>query len=126
EFYVAPETARGALRTHSMFNVIDAGSGWKVDLIIAPPTDFGEEAFSRRISAKVLGIDVAVQSPEDTILSKLSWGKERGSEMQYRDALSVAVQQWQKLDQQYLRRWASELNVSELLERVLEEAARIA
>ena len=109
-----------------MFNVIDAGSGWKVDLIVAVPTDFAEQAFARRLWAKVMGIDVAVQSPEDTILSKLSWGKDSGSEMQYRDALSVAVQQWQKLDQQYLRRWASELDVSELLERVLEEATRIA
>src|SRR2546421_3059073 len=126
EFYVAPETARHALRTHSMFNVIDTGSGWKVDLIIALATEFAEEAFARRLWAKVLGIDVAVQSPEDTILSKLSWGKDSGSEMQYRDALSVAVEQWEKLDQQYLRRWASELDVSDLLKRILEEAARIA
>jgi len=126
EFYVAPETARHALRIQSMFNVIDAGSGWKVDLIIAPPTDFGEEAFSRRVSARVLGMDVAVQSAEDTILSKLSWGKDSGSEMQYRDALSVALQQWKGLDQEYLRRWAAQLDVSELLEKVLAEAARLA
>ena len=126
KFYLSPETARQALRNHSMFNVIDAASGWKVDLIIAPPTGFGEEAFSRRISAKVMGIEVAVQSPEDTILSKLSWGKHSGSEMQYRDALGVALQQWQNLDQEYLRRWAAELDVSELLEKVLTEAARLA
>lgn len=126
EFYVAPETARHALRTHSMFNVIDAGSGWKVDLIIAAPTNFSEEAFGRRLSAKILGIDVAVQSPEDTILSKLSWGKDSGSEMQYRDALSVALQQWEKLDRQYLRRWSAELDVSQNLEELLTEAARLA
>jgi hypothetical protein len=125
EFYLAPETARQALRTHSMFNIIDAGSGWKVDLIIAPPSDFGEQAFLRRVWACVLGVDVAVQSPEDTILSKLLWGKESGSEMQYRDALSVAVLRWEKLDQQYLRRWAAELDVVESLDRVLAEAARI-
>jgi hypothetical protein len=125
EFYLAPETARQALRTHSMFNIIDAGSGWKVDLIIAPPSDFGEQAFLRRVWACVLGVDVAVQSPEDTILSKLLWGKERGSQMQYRDALSVAVLRWEKLDQQYLRRWAAELDVVESLDRVLAEAARI-
>ena len=125
EFYVSSEAARQALRNHSMFNVIDAASGWKVDLIIAPATGFDDEAFSRRISAKVLGIDVAVQSPEDTILSKLSWGKDSGSEMQYRDALGVALQQWENLDQEYLRRWAAALDVSELLEKVLDEAARL-
>ena len=78
------------------------------------------------VAAKVMGIEVAVQSPEDTILSKLSWGKDSGSEMQYRDALGVALQQWQNLDQEYLRRWAAELDVSELLEKVLTEAARLA
>jgi hypothetical protein len=126
QFYVAPETARRALLTHSMFNVIDAGSGWKVDLIIAPATDFGEESFLRRLSAKVLGVDVAVQTAEDTILSKLAWGKDSGSEMQYRDALSVALEQWEKLDKEYLRRWAPELGVSELLQKILEEASRLA
>jgi hypothetical protein len=126
EFYVSPEAAREAVRGYSMFNVIDAGSGWKVDLIIAAPGGFADEAFSRRVSAKVMGVDVAVQSPEDTILSKLAWGKESGSEMQYRDALGVALQQWEGLDQGYLRRWAPQLGVSESLEELLAEAARLA
>jgi len=126
EFYVSPEAARGALRTHSLFNVIDANSGWKVDLITAPPTNFAEEAFSRRMPAKMLGIDVAVQSAEDTILSKLSWGKDSGSEMKYRDAVGVALQQCDHLDQEYLRRWATELGVSDVLEKLLVDAARLA
>ena len=119
EFYVSPEAARQAMQQHSMFNVIDAASGWKVDLIIAPPSPFADESFSRRISADVMGVKVTVQSAEDAILSKLDWAKESGSEMQYRDALGVAIQQWPQLDQDYLRRWAAELAVSDTLEKLL-------
>jgi hypothetical protein len=126
EFYVSPEAATQALRQHSMFNVIDAASGWKVDLIVAPQSAFAERAFERRIWADIMGVKAAVQSPEDTILSKLQWGKESGSEMQYRDALGVALQQWEKLDQDYLRQWGAELEVSDLLERLLDEAGKLA
>jgi hypothetical protein len=122
EFYVSPEAARQAMQNHSMFNVIDAASGWKVDLIIASPSRFAEQSFSRRVSANLMGMEVAVQSPEDTILSKLSWGKDSGSEMQYRDALGVALQQWENLDFEHLRRWGVELDVSEMLEKFLQEA----
>ena len=109
DFYVSSEAARQAMQQHSMFNVIDAASGWKVDLIIAPESAFADESFSRRMLADFMGVKVAVQTPEDTILSKLDWAKESGSEMQLRDALGVALQQWQQLDQDYLRRWAAEL-----------------
>jgi hypothetical protein len=109
-----------------MFNIIDAASGWTEGLMIGPPIDFGEEAFSRRMPANMLGTDVAVQSPEDTILSKLSRGKDSGWEMQYRDAVGVAVQQWDHLDQEYLRRWAMELGVSDVLEKLLADAAGLA
>jgi len=126
EFYVSPEAAHQAMQQHSMFNVIDAASGWKVDLIIAPPSAFADESFSRRISADVMGIKVTVQSAEDTILSKLNWAKESGSEMQYRDALGVALQQWSQLDQDYLRQWAAELGVSDTLEKLLADAAKLA
>jgi hypothetical protein len=126
EFYVSAEAAREAMRQHSMFNVIDAASGWKVDLIIAPPSAYADESFSRRINVEIMGVKAAVQSAEDTILSKLQWGKESGSEMQYRDAMGVALQQWERLDQKYLWRWAAELDVTEVLEKLLAEAAKLA
>jgi hypothetical protein len=126
EFYVSREAAEQAVRQQSMFNVIDAASGWKVDLIVSPSTPFGDQSFSRRIWTDIMGVRVAVQSPEDTILSKLQWGKESGSEMQYRDALGVALQQWERLDQEYLRHWAPQLDVSDILQSLLAEASKLA
>ena len=47
------------------------------------------------------------------------------SERQFRDALGVAAVQWENLDRDYLRKWARELNVEELLDRLLDQAARL-
>jgi hypothetical protein len=44
-----------------------------------------------------VGIPYMVAGPEDIILSKLKWMKERESDIQYSDALGVAVAQWDKL-----------------------------
>ncbi len=64
-------------------------------------------------------------SPEDIILSKLEWSKDSQSEQQFGDALGVAVVQWDRLDVDYLRKWAKELQVRESLEQLLEQAGRI-
>ena len=68
---------------------------------------------------------IFVTSPEDVILSKLEWYRMGGevSERQWRDILGVLKTRAGELDLDYLRQWAKELNVSDLLERALKEAA---
>ena len=73
----------------------------------------------------MLGIQVSAISPEDAILSKLEWSKESQSERQFHDALGVAVVQWQRLDKAYLRKWAQELSVADLLETLLNHAEKL-
>ena len=104
-----------------MFNVVDAGAGWKADLIIRKDRPFSLREFSRKVPATIFGIEVAVVSPEDSILSKLEWSRESGSERQYLDALGVALLNSKSLDRGYLQQWAKELNVEELLLRLLRE-----
>ena len=66
---------------------------------------------------------IAVSSPEDTILAKLRWAKlSQGSEKQFTDALRVYEVQFPKLDMTYLHRWAKELGVESLLDRLQKEA----
>lgn len=124
DVYVNPTTAREALHQHSMFNLIDVGSGFKADLIIRKDRPFSIEEFRRRERVDMLGITLYVSSAEDAILSKLEWAKAGESERQLRDAVGVAVVQWEKLDRQYLQRWSRELNVQALLERLLDEAQK--
>ncbi|OGW17058.1 MAG: hypothetical protein A3G93_00665 [Nitrospinae bacterium RIFCSPLOWO2_12_FULL_45_22] len=124
-YYISPEVAQEAFQNRSMFNVIDHQTGWKADLIICKDRAFSHEEFMRRLSANILGIEVYVLSPEDAILSKLEWSRESGSELQFRDALGVAVVQWERLDREYLRKWARELGVEALLETILRGAEEL-
>lgn len=83
---------------------------------------FSREEFGRRQTVNAMGLSLYVASPEDTILAKLEWSRESGSERQYRDALGVAALQWEHLDRPYLSRWADALNVQEALQKLMAEA----
>jgi hypothetical protein len=77
--------------------------------------------FNRRQPAMILGVAVSAVTPEDAMLSKLEWAKMGESERQFQDALGVAVVQIPGLDWDYLRRWAIELGVEDLLNRLIAE-----
>ena len=125
DFYASRDAAREAFRHRRQFNVIDVKNAWKADLIFQRERPYSVEAFQRRQVRDVLGARVFVISAEDVILSKLEWAKETESERQLRDVLGVAIAQWGRLDEGYLRRWARELGVEALLDRVWAEAARV-
>ena len=65
-----------------------------------------------------------VATAEDTILAKLESYRMGGdvSERQWRDVLGVMKVQADRLDLAYLRQWAAQLNISDLLERAIKEA----
>ncbi len=69
-------------------------------------------------------VEAFVATPEGTILAKLEWYRIGGevSERQWRDVLGILEVQGDRLDFVYLRQWAKELKVSDLLERALIEA----
>jgi hypothetical protein len=123
--YVSPDAARDSLRRRSMFNVIDLTEGWKADLIVRKERPFSIEEFQRRQIGTVYGRPIPVASAEDVILSKLEWDKTTPSERQRQDALNVAVAQWVRLDQTYLRKWAQTLGVSDSLEAILQQARSV-
>jgi hypothetical protein len=121
-YYVSKEAANQAVQHHTMFNVIDMESGWKADLIVRKPRPFSREEFGRRRQLDLSKRRFWVVSPEDVILSKLEWIKGRESEVQFSDALGVAIIHYHSLDRAYLKKWAMELGVAESLERLLKEA----
>jgi hypothetical protein len=124
-FYVSKESALEAFQHRSMFNVIDHKAGWKADFIIRKERPFSLEEFGRRFPARILGIEVFVVSPEDAILSKLEWSKKGDSERHFRDALGVAVVQWDNLDKEYLNKWARMLSVTKLLRSLMKKAEEL-
>lgn len=127
EFFVDDEMITEAIQHNSSFNIIHRETMFKVDVFIPRPRPFLQSqlaraqgqtfSFEREVSAKFA-------SPEDTILAKLEWYRISGkvSDRQWRDILGVLKTRAGKLDLDYLRKWAGELNVSDLLERALKES----
>jgi hypothetical protein len=129
DFYLDRGTIERALRAGASFNIIHLKSMFKVDFFVLKQDAFGQESFSRRRSEQLeRGSDfhAHLQSPEDTILSKLIWYKLGGgvSENQWRDVTGILKAQGARLDLAYLRKWAPEVGVADLLERVLEEGGQ--
>lgn len=112
------------VREASMFNLIDTESGDKVDFWILTASPFDDERFRRRVKVALFGASVWVPSPEDVILSKLSWSAlAGGSEKQFQDALRVFEVQRASLDLSYCEKWAAHLGVTATWERLRAEAA---
>lgn len=104
-----------ALANRSQFNVIDTATGWKVDLIIRRDRPFSRTEFDRRRPAAVLGVTTHVASAEDTVLAKLEWARDGGSERQLRDVVAILRTSGAGLDEEYLEGWAHVLGVADLL-----------
>ena len=81
DYYVPHDTARRAVDSKRMFNVIHRGTAYKVDCAIRKAGDFSESAFSRRQRTDFYSREIWVIGKDDLILSKLLWAKESGSEM---------------------------------------------
>jgi hypothetical protein len=85
---------------------------------------FDESEFSRRRPVVVSGRgeSIMVKSAEDTVLRKLLWFREGGgvSEKQWRDVVSVLRISGDAMDDEYLRSWASRLEIRELLQAARE------
>jgi len=125
DYYVNPDAARDAFKNKSVFNVIDIHNSWKADFIIRKNRPFSEKEFERRCAAKIKQLDVWVTSPEDIILSKLEWAEDSQSEQQFQDALGVATVQYDRLDKDYLHKWAKELQVETSLKQLLQQAKKL-
>ena len=119
-FYI--DDAVSATERRGMFNVVDVTTGWKVDLIIRKDRPFSTEEFRRRVPTKIADVNTYVASAEDTILSKLEWSKDSGSERQFRDVVAVIQIQRANLDHDYLVQWATELGIRDRLQAALNAA----
>jgi hypothetical protein len=90
----------------------------RADLVMRRTDLWGRTAFERRrlIDDPVLGSTWFI-SPEDLILAKLAWSDGGASERQVRDSASI-VRLQPDLDWTYIERFAPQLGVEALLERI--------
>jgi hypothetical protein len=84
---------------------------------------FDRIQFSRAQTHLLPGADqpVNLASPEDVLLNKLIWYElgNRVSDQQWRDTQAIIRVQAGALDQTYLRHWAGDLGLADLLEAAL-------
>jgi len=117
--YIDEETARVAARDgRGGFNLIDSGTGLKVDFFSAGSHEFMRAQLKRRKEKVIDGQKVSFISPEDLILNKLKWYKESNSSLQLDDVKSIFKISGEKLDKKYLEKWAERLGLSEILEKI--------
>ena len=117
DFYVSASAAHEALTRGGMFNIIPLDGLWKLDLIIRRMTPHGIEEFSRRRQIEIEGVPFDVATAEDTIIAKLSWAALGGSARQVEDVRGILVAQRGMLDDAYLARWITALELDALWQR---------
>lgn len=127
EFYIDDEMIAESIQCNSSFNIIHRETMFKVDVFIPRPRAFLQSQLARaqkQTFAFETEVSAKFASPEDTILSKFEWYRMGGevSERQWRDILGILKIRTGELDLTYLRMWANELKVSDLLERALSAA----
>lgn len=127
-YYVDEARVRAAVEARRSFNLIHLATMFKIDVFVTRGRAFDRESLGRArreaFSADPKAPHVLVASAEDTVLAKLEWFRKGGevSERQWADVVGVLKLGGPNLDVGYLRRWAETLNVTDLLERALDEA----
>src|SRR5260370_14653227 len=71
EFYLSLQAIQEALEHRTMFNLLQAASGDKVDFWILTDEPFDVSCFARKRPEESAGIWLKTSTPEDTILAKL-------------------------------------------------------
>lgn len=127
EFFIDEEMIADAIQHNSSFNIIHRATMFKVDIFIPRPRPFQQSQISRaqrHSFALENEISANFASAEDTILSKLEWYRMGGeaSERQWRDILGILKTRAGELDMEYLKKWAIDLGIMDLLERVVKES----
>ena len=127
DFYIDQGMILDAIEHYSSFNVIHLKTAFKVDVFITKPRAFDKIQFQRRrleVVANEPERRAYVTTAEDIVLVKLEWYRLAGevSDRQWRDILGVLKVQKGRLDLDYLRKWAAELHVTDLLQRAMKES----
>jgi hypothetical protein len=125
EFYIDSDMILDAIQHNNSFNLIHLETMFKVDVFLLKQRAFDLNQMQRRISQSVGDAPeerAYFSTAEDIILAKLEWFRAGGetSERQWRDILGVLGLQSDRLNYEYLRKWAAQLDIQDLLQRAIQ------
>ena len=125
KYYISEDSIADAIRRKASFNLLHLKSALKIDIFITKNRTYDQTA-AKRIRADTISVNedaprFYLSAPEDVVLAKLEWLKSGGqtSDRQWNDILGVLKVQGVHIDEEYLRLWAGQLGVLDLLERAL-------
>jgi hypothetical protein len=127
QYYVDEKMIAEAVANNSCFNVIYLPTSFKVDIFVAKKRPYDAAAMDRAneesLDNESPAAKYSLASAEDTLLAKLEWFRlgDEVSQRQWSDVLGVMKVQGNHLDKAYLRKWAPELGVADLLEKAFDE-----
>lgn len=121
DVYVSERAMQDALEREGEFNFIHPQTGLKVDFWVTDSkTDIYEDLkLKRAIPKKIDKQKIFFVSPEDLILSKLTWFKESESSKHLEDIKTIFDIQKSKINKNYLRNWAEQQTSAKILEEIL-------
>jgi hypothetical protein len=127
EFFVDLTWARQEVRRRGSFQAVHRESMVRVDLFVPEWTGFHLWKWEhRRQLAMNLGAvtQMDMTGPEAIILQKLDWFEHGGrvSDRQWRDVIGVLKAQTNRLDLASLRSWSNRMDLTDLLEKALQES----
>jgi hypothetical protein len=128
DYYVSVSMIQTAIERQSCFNLIHHATSYKVDVFVAKSRPYDQSCLARiqrgPVGESEEDSEVWLPSPEDVVLNKLEWYSkaDRVSERQWLDVQGVLQVQRDRLDVDYMRHWARELDIVDLLAEALAEA----
>lgn len=126
DFDVDAESLQEAVWLRRSWNIYYLPTALKIDLFILQTLPFDVSEFSRRGPIEIRpGEAIVVKSAEDTVLRKLLWFQAGGGVSDRQCIVQVLRVSGPTMDPAYLKDWAGQLGVMDLLARARDEAARI-
>ncbi|MDQ3421556.1 MAG: nucleotidyl transferase AbiEii/AbiGii toxin family protein, partial [Acidobacteriota bacterium] len=111
--YADADAIRAAVGRHGMTNLLHLDTMTKIDLIVRKPTPYHAREFDRRRAVIIEGTAVWIVSPEDLVISKLSWIQQGGSDVHRRDIASLLAAV-DTMDRPYIDTNVRELQLADL------------
>jgi len=118
-YIVDKQQIKEAVLEPTQFDIFHKESGTKIDFWLTDDDEFEKIKFKRGREVHVNRQKVNIISPEDLILTKLTWCKKIMSERHMQDCRGIYLIQKEMLDKKYLSSWGNKLGVTDLLEEIL-------
>jgi hypothetical protein len=113
DFHADVDAIRAAAARRGLVNLIHWDTLMKVDLIVQKAGPYYAGELARRRSVMIEETPVWIVSPEDLVISKLSWLRQGGSDVHRRDAVSLLAA-LDDIDRTYIDAGARELGLADL------------